>query len=280
MISSVDASQTADVLNRTRDSAERARGDSLPLLRARGISKQWPTRDGGSLSTLEDIDLDVHTGEFVSIIGPSGCGKSSFLDIVAGLVTPTTGRLLIEGHGVDGPHPDVGFVFQQDATFPWLTAQRNVEFGLQNARLPRAECTRRALDMLALVGLAGFEGHYPEQLSGGMRQRVNIARVLVAKPRIVLMDEPFGALDEQTRLRLGDELLRIWRSTGATILFVTHSLNEAAMLSDRIVVMSPRPGRIREIVPSALARDRSSALIGDARFASMTGTLWELLRED
>jgi NitT/TauT family transport system ATP-binding protein len=251
------------------------------LLDAKGITKWWE-RDGGAapLTAIANIDLEVRGGEFISIIGPSGCGKSTFLDIVAGLEQPSSGRLTIAGRAVDAPHPDVGFVFQQDATFPWLTARRNVEFGLERRGIPAAERRRRADEMLHLVGLGGFEDHYPEQLSGGMRQRVNIARVLAGAPKIVLMDEPFGALDEQTRLRLGDELLRIWRATQSTILFVTHSLTDAALLSDRIVVMSGRPGRIQEIVESRLERPRSSNMIGTASFSEITGRLWNLLREN
>jgi NitT/TauT family transport system ATP-binding protein len=228
-----------------------------------------------AVTALDGIDLAISEGEFVSVIGPSGCGKSTLMDLVAGLERPTSGCVRVGEEELTRPHPDVGVVFQQDATFPWLTNRQNVEFGLQRTSLSRKERTRRALETLELVGVESFADHYPGQLSGGMRQRVNIARVLAARPRILLMDEPFGALDEQTRLRLGDELLRIWRETGSTVLFITHSLSEAALLSDRIVVMTPRPGRIKEIVVSPLPRSRTSADIGTPAFADVTGRLWE-----
>jgi NitT/TauT family transport system ATP-binding protein len=232
-------------------------------------------RRGSEVVALSGVDLHVEDGEFVSVVGPSGCGKSTLMDVVAGLEQPTAGTVHIGEDRVDRPHPAVGVVFQDDATFPWLTNRQNVEFGLRRAGLSRAERRDRALETLALVGLDGFADHHPSQLSGGMRQRVNIARVLAARPRILLMDEPFAALDEQTRLRLGDELLRIWRETGSTVVFITHGLTEAAMLSDRIVVMTPRPGRIRDVVPSPLPRSRSSADIRSPEFAELAGRLWD-----
>ena len=234
-------------------------------------------RRGSEVVALSGVDLHVEDGEFVSVIGPSGCGKSTLMDIVAGLERPTTGTVRIDDEPLDRPHPDVGVVFQQDATFPWLTNRQNVEFGLRRTGLSKRDRARRAMETLELVGVGPFADHHPGQLSGGMRQRVNIARVLAARPRILLMDEPFGALDEQTRLRLGDELLRIWRETGATVLFITHGLSEAAMLSDRIVVMTPRPGQIKEIVVSPLPRTRSSDDIGCAKFAEVAGRLWDNL---
>ena len=251
-------------------------GHGMPLLSITGVSKSWGWGPS-AFTAVRDVDLDVAEGEFIALIGPSGCGKSTLLDMVAGLIFPTTGQVVLNGAPVRGPHPSVGFVFQQDATFPWLTALRNVEFGLEQLSLGRAERRERAMAMLSLVGLQDFASHYPHQLSGGMRQRVNIARVLAARPKIVLMDEPFGALDEQTRLRLGDELLRIWRETSSTILFVTHSLSEAALLSDRVVVMGVRPGRILDIVSSPLGRDRSSDLVGSGEYAAVQGALWRLL---
>jgi len=246
------------------------------MLRIDDLGKTFTDeRLGSEIVALSGVDLDVEDGEFVSVIGPSGCGKSTLLDIVAGLERPTTGTVHIGDELIDRPHPDVGVVFQQDATFPWLTNRQNVEFGLRRSGLSKRDRDRRAMETLELVGVEAFAEHRPGQLSGGMRQRVNIARVLAARPRILLLDEPFGALDEQTRLRLGDELLRIWRETGGTVLFITHGLSEAALLSDRIVVMTPRPGRIKEIVTSPLPRTRSSTDIGSAEFAEVAGRLWE-----
>ena len=245
------------------------------MLRIENLNKTFRgERAEREVIALTDVDLEVEAGEFVSVIGPSGCGKSTLMDIVAGLERPTSGTVHIDSQLIERPHQDIGVVFQQDATFPWLTNRQNVEFGLRRLGLSKTERTRRAMDALELVGVETFAEHHPAELSGGMRQRVNIARVIAARPRYLLMDEPFGALDEQTRLRLGDELLDIWRETGATVLFITHGLSEAAMLSDRIVVMSPRPGRIKEIVTSPLPRSRTSKDIGSSAFADVTGRLW------
>lgn len=251
------------------------------MLVIEGVRKRWEGEGAQqAVLALDGVDLEVEAGEFVSVIGPSGCGKSTLLEIAAGLVPATDGTVRVAGHEIRSPHPDIGVVFQQDATFPWLTAQRNVEFGLEFRGVSKAERGRRARETLELVGLVGFADHFPDQLSGGMRQRVNIGRVLAALPKLVLMDEPFGALDEQTRIVLGDELLRIWRETGATILFITHSLNEAAMLSDRVVVMSARPGTVKEVVTNPLARPRSTDAIGTPAFTDMTARLWGLLGRD
>ncbi|MPZ92897.1 MAG: ATP-binding cassette domain-containing protein [Actinobacteria bacterium] len=236
--------------------------------------------DGGTVQALQDVSLSVKEGEFVSIIGSSGCGKSTLLEIVAGLVPASTGELRIHGERVDGPNPRVGMVFQEESTFPWLTAQANVEFGLRAAGVSRVAATKQAREMLHLVGLHGFENHYPDQLSGGMRQRVAIARALVTRPEVILMDEPFGALDEQTRIVLGEELLRLWQGTGSTVLFVTHSLSEAAMLADRIAVLSSRPGRIIELIEVTLPRPRSSEIIGTPAFTAITGQLWKHLQRE
>jgi NitT/TauT family transport system ATP-binding protein len=244
-----------------------------------GVSKVYEGKDGAAdVSALEDISLEVEHGEFVAVIGPSGCGKTTLLELLAGLMAPSEGTIEIDGAPIQGPHPDIGVVFQEDATFPWMTNGRNVEFGLEFKGVPKAERHRRARDSLALVGLAGFEDRRPTELSGGMRQRVNLARVLAALPKLVLLDEPFGSLDEQTRLVLGDELLRIWGETGTTFLLVTHSLNEAALLADRVVAMSARPGRIAEVVENRLPRPRTSAVIGTPEFSAVTGHLWQLIQ--
>lgn len=251
------------------------------MLRIDGLGKTWG-EPGSPASTLalEEVSIDIEEGEFVTVIGPSGCGKSTLMEIVAGLERPTAGTVTMDGRPVTGPRADIGVVFQQDATFPWLTAQENVEFGLEHSGVPKGERAARARATLELVGLAEFAAHRPAQLSGGMRQRVNIARVLASVPKVVLMDEPFGALDEQTRLLLSDEVLRLWRESGATFVLITHSLNEAALLSDRIVVMSARPGRVKEIVDNPLPRPRSVEQFASEEFTAVTHHLWQLLQQE
>ena len=224
------------------------------------VSKIFSHRLGNdAVAALEDIDLSIASGEFVAILGPSGCGKSTLLEIVAGLQAPTSGEVLLGGELVRSPHPRVSVVFQEDSTFPWRTVAENVAFGLEMRGVRKAERDGAVAHAIELVGLRGFEGHYPHQLSGGMRQRVAIARTLVMNPAVLLMDEPFGALDEQTRFVIGEELLRIWDATRCTIFFVTHSLHEAVQLADRIVVLSARPGRIKSIFENRLSRPRLEA---------------------
>ncbi len=233
---------------------------------------------GGSVHALGPVDLDLQNGEFFSIIGPSGCGKSTLLDVVAGLKPPTEGTVTFEGQLVTKVPEGVGIVFQDDASFPWLKVWDNIAFGLRRAGIPHDEIHRRVDYAVAFMGLKDFARAYPAELSGGMRQRVCIARTLVLQPRMILLDEPFGALDQQTRLLMGDELLRLWRETKATVLLITHSLDEAAMLSDRIGVMSARPGRFIEIIDTEWASDRDSRIATDARFSDITRHLWEKLR--
>jgi NitT/TauT family transport system ATP-binding protein len=234
----------------------------------------------GDVEALREIALDVDDGEFVSIVGPSGCGKSTLMEIVGGLVEPSSGEIAIAGNPVNGTDPAIGIVFQQESAFPWRTVQENVEFGLEMSGVGKDERRQRATAMIELVGLKGFENHYPAELSGGMRQRVAIARTLVLEPKLILMDEPFGALDEQTRLILGEELLRIREATSATVLFITHSFDEALLLSDRIVVMTARPGRVKKIVENPLPRPRDSTIVSDPEFGRLSGELWESLREE
>jgi ABC-type nitrate/sulfonate/bicarbonate transport system ATPase subunit len=210
--------------------------------------------DSGEVRVLEDIDLDVREGEFVCILGPSGCGKSTLLNVVAGFLEPTAGTVRIDGEEVRGPDPRRIFVFQERGVFPWLTAAGNIGFGL--GRLPRAERERRVAHYVGLVGLAGFENAYPHELSGGMKQRVEVARALAVDPDVLYLDEPFGALDSITRLVMRGELLRIWQAERKTILFVTHDIEESVQLADRVVVMSSRPARIRRIVPIDLPHPR------------------------
>jgi NitT/TauT family transport system ATP-binding protein len=234
---------------------------------------------GRELHALGPISLDLQQGEFFAVVGPSGCGKSTLLDLIAGLAPASQGAIEFEGRTIGADVPDgVGVVFQEDACFPWLTVTDNIAFGLREAGIAGDELRRRLDHALELMGLRDFAEAYPAQLSGGMRQRVCIARTLVLKPRLILLDEPFGALDQQTRLLMGDELLRLWRDTGATILLITHALDEAAMLADRIGVMSARPGRILEIVETHWPRDRDSRIVAEAAFGEITGRLWRLLR--
>jgi len=234
---------------------------------------------GHDLHALGPIDLDLEKGEFFAVVGPSGCGKSTLLDLIAGLSLASEGTIEFEGRPIEGAVPaGIGVVFQEDACFPWLTVADNIAFGMRQAGLGAEESQRRLDHALDLMGLGDFSGAYPAQLSGGMRQRVCIARTLVLQPRLILLDEPFGALDQQTRLLMGDELLRLWRDTGATVLLITHALDEAAMLADRIVVMSARPGRVLEIVNTGWPRDRDSRIVADSAFGDITGRLWRSLR--
>ena len=231
------------------------------------------------VDALGPIDLELRKGEFFAVVGPSGCGKSTFLDVLAGLQRPTAGTVTFEGKPVNGEVAEgIGVVFQEDASFPWLTVWNNAAFGLRRNGFREAEVRRRVDDALAFMGLKDFAHAYPSQLSGGMRQRVCIARTLVLQPRLILLDEPFGALDAQTRLLMGDEVLRLWRTTGATVLLITHALDEAAMLADRVGAMSARPGRFIEIIETGWPRERDSTIVAQAGFGNITARLWELLR--
>ena len=248
----------------------------------RGVTKVFPaTASQGEVSALGPIDLDLMRGEFFAVVGPSGCGKSTLLEIIAGLNGPTDGTVTLEGKPVAGEVPEgIGVVFQEDASFPWLTVTDNIAFGLRQTDLGNAEIDARVTHALRLMGLTEFAAAYPVQLSGGMRQRVCLARTLVQRPRVILLDEPFGALDQQTRFLMGDELLRLWRESGATVLLITHSLDEAAMLADRIGVMSARPGRMLETVPTGWGEERGSRVVATPRFGEITARLWQLLRDE
>ena len=248
----------------------------------RDIVRVYPARAGqGEVHALGPVDLELQRGEFFAVVGPSGCGKSTLLDVIAGLATPSSGIANFEGRAIGGRVPDgLGVVFQEDASFPWLTVYDNIAFGMRQAGRPDGEVRDAVAYALDFMGLGEFARAYPVQLSGGMRQRVCIARTLVMKPRLILLDEPFGALDQQTRLLMGDELLRLWRETGATVLLITHAIDEAVMLADRVGVMSARPGRFLDMIPTHWPRGRDSTIVADAGFGQFTSRIWSLLRAE
>ena len=249
------------------------------ILEIKNVSK---TYDAGEnpVKALDGVNLNVAEGEFVSVIGPSGCGKSTLFNIIGGLISDYDGNVLIDGHAVDGAHKDVGVVFQEESTFPWRTVLENVTFPLEVEGMDKAEREKVGRRFIKLVGLDGFENHYPSQLSGGMKQRTAVARTLAYEPRIMLLDEPFGALDEQTRMLLGDKMLEIWSALRQTMLLITHNITEAVQLSDRVVVMSFRPGIIKEIISIDLPRPRTSEVISTPEFGTYVGRLWTLLRAE
>ncbi|RUT29591.1 ABC transporter ATP-binding protein [Paenibacillus zeisoli] len=234
-----------------------------------------------SVKALDHINLDVKPGEFMVIVGPSGCGKSTLLDLLAGLTTPTSGQILLDGKPITGPNLDRGIVFQQYALFPWKTALANVEFGLETKGVPRKERRAIAQEYIELVGLAGFEHRYPHELSGGMKQRIAIARSLAYDPEVLLMDEPFAALDAQTRESLQSELLRIWEATKKTIIFITHGIEEAVYLGQRVAVMTSRPGRIKEVIEVPFeARTSEEDLRAHPDFVRLRHQIWDLLKDE
>ena len=246
-------------------------------IEVRSLSKDYAS-SAGPVQALKKIDFDVPEGAFVSIVGPSGCGKSTLLQILAGLLSSSSGQVFVGGTAVTGPAPGkISFVFQDATLMPWKTAMDNVLFPLEIQRIPERERIRRAAHYLRLVGLENAAQCFPHQLSGGMKQRVSIARGLAQEPQIILMDEPFGALDEQNRIKMGHELLRIWEATGKTILLITHSLTEAIFLSDTVIVMAPHPGRILEQVDIDLPRPRTYDVIGSPAFGSIRNRLWRMI---
>ncbi len=244
-----------------------------------GVARSYPGVDGRQpLHALGPLDMAVDAGEFVAVVGPSGCGKSTLIDVVSGLAPASEGVVRFEDRLVAGQPPDgIGVVFQQDASFPWLTVAGNIGFGLRRRGVAATIVADKVAAAIALMGLSDFADAYPAQLSGGMRQRVCIARTLVLEPRLILLDEPFGALDAQTRLFMGDELLKLWRTSGASVVLITHSLDEAALLADRVLVMSARPGRIVAEVETGWGPDRTSALVTSPRFPELTHQLWRAL---
>jgi len=251
---------------------------------ARGVQMDFQVLDEfgqkKTIAALKDFDLDVRPGEFFTILGPSGCGKSTFLSMLAGLSRKTGGSITIDGRPAEGINRHQGVVFQGYALFPWRTVLRNIEVGLEIRKLPKAERRRTAQEFLELVGLEAFGHRYPHELSGGMRQRVAIARSLAYNPDLLLMDEPFAALDAQTREILQSELLRIWDLHKKTIVFITHSLDEAIYLSDRIAVMTHRPGRIKAILDVPLPRPRAPEIRNSTAFVQLRQQAWEILRDE
>jgi NitT/TauT family transport system ATP-binding protein len=234
-------------------------------------------RDFGGHEALKDISFEVRRREFLCVLGPSGCGKSTLIRIIAGLETPTSGQVLLDGKPVRGPGPDRGMVFQSYTLFPWLTVKKNVMFGLQMSGKSAFEAESEAREWIALVGLSKFENAYPHMLSGGMKQRVAIARALANRPRILLMDEPFGALDAQTRAQMQSYLLEIWRNVDVTILFITHDLDEAVYLSDRILVLGTNPSRVAEVIENPVPRPRSRAQFTSPEFLATYKRISELI---
>ena len=232
------------------------------------------------VTALQNVSIEVRQGEFISVIGPSGCGKSTLFNIIGGLADKYQGDVRIAGERVSACHPDIGMVFQEESTFPWRNARENVEFPLEIKGVPPGERRDRAMHFLRMVGLAEFAEHLPSELSGGMRARCAIARTLAAQPKILLMDEPFGSLDEQTRLLLGDKVLQIHRELAQTSLLITHSITEAVQMSDRVAVMTYRPGRIKRFIDIDLPRPRSSAVLDSVRFGELVASIWNDLREE
>ena len=252
---------------------------SEPILIVNDIVKRFPTADG-ILTAIEHVSFTVAPGEFFSVIGPSGCGKSTLFNVVGGLLGDFEGKVTVAGERITGPHASVGMVFQEESTFPWRTVIENVAFPLEIAGMAKSKRRERARHFISLVGLDGFENRYPAELSGGMRQRVSLARTLASEPKILLMDEPFAALDEQTRLLLGDKVLQIQQDLKQTTLLITHNITEAVQLSDRILVMTYRPGRIKRVVDIDLPRPRTSEIVGSDVFGHYVAQIWNDLREE
>ena len=249
------------------------------ILVADNIAMRFVTA-GGKLTALDNISFDVAPGEFLAVIGPSGCGKSTLFNIIGGLLGGYQGRVAVGGETISGPHASIGMVFQEESTFPWRNVVDNVAFPLEIAGMAKAERIDRARHFITMVGLDGFEKRYPSELSGGMRQRVSMARTLASEPKILLMDEPFAALDEQTRLLLGDKVLQIQQQLKQTTLLITHNITEAVQLADRILVMTYRPGRLKRMVDINLPRPRTSEVVSSEAFGRYVAQIWADLREE
>jgi len=234
----------------------------------------------GPITAVDNVSFQVRPGEFLSVIGPSGCGKSTLFNVIGGLLSNHQGIVSVAGETISGPHKSIGMVFQEESAFPWRTVTDNVAFPLELFGMPRDKRVERAHHFISLVGLDGFENRYPGELSGGMRQRVSLARTLASEPKILLMDEPFAALDEQTRLLLGDKVLQIQQKLKQTTLLITHNITEAVQMSDRILVMTYRPGKVKRIVDIDLLRPRSSEVVGSEAFGRYVAEVWNDLREE
>ena len=256
-----------------------AAASAKPILVVNDVSKRFETPEGPVIA-VDHMSFDVAPGEFLAVIGPSGCGKSTLFNVIGGLIDGYDGRITVAGERVSGPHPSIGMVFQEESTFPWRTVTDNVAFPLEIAGMPAKQRAERARHFIKLVGLDGFEKRYPSELSGGMRQRVSMARTLASEPKIMLMDEPFAALDEQTRLLLGDKVLQIQQQLKQTTLLITHNITEAVQLADRILVMTYRPGRLKRIVEIKLPRPRSSEIVSSEAFGRYVAQIWADLREE
>ncbi len=248
-----------------------------PKILVRDVTKVFPAaaRGGAEFTALGGVSLEIADHEFVTVVGPSGCGKSTLLNILAGLEEPTGGQVRVDGKDVAGPGPDRGVIFQQYALFPWLTVRQNVEFGMRSAGVPKPERRERAEHFIELVGLEGFADALPKTLSGGMKQRCAIARAYAADPSILLMDEPFGALDALTRVRLQERLLSTWSADRRTVLFITHDVDEAVFLAGRVIVMAARPGRIAEVIDVALPYPRTEEVRLSPAFGALRNRVWQ-----
>ncbi len=253
--------------------------NNAAILTVADIIVRFETTEG-AITAVDDISFEVKQGEFLSVIGPSGCGKSTLFNVIGGLLTQHTGVVSVAGETIDGPHKSIGMVFQEESTFPWRNVVDNVAFPLELTGMPRDRRVERARHFIKLVGLDGFENRYPGELSGGMRQRVSLARTLASEPKILLMDEPFAALDEQTRLLLGDKVLQIQQQLKQTTLLITHNITEAVQMSDRILVMTYRPGKVKRIVDSDLPRPRTSEIVTSDAFGHYVAQIWNDLREE
>jgi NitT/TauT family transport system ATP-binding protein len=252
----------------------------VPFIQARDVSLSFRPRNRDAVTALENFNLEVAKGEFVSIVGPSGCGKSTFLNVLLGLIKPDAGEMQLNGTRITGPSQERAMVFQEFGLLPWRTVTGNVELGLELKGVSANQRSVRAKELIKLVGLIGFENHYPHELSGGMKQRVGLARALATEPDVLLMDEPFAALDAQTRDLMQAELLQIWERTRKTVLFVTHSIEEAAYLSDRVIVMTARPGRTKGVLKIQLPRPRDYEMRLTPEFNEIKSRIWEVLKEE
>ena len=251
-----------------------------PLIQARDITLVFKSKDREPVTALRGFNLEVGKGEFVSIVGPSGCGKSTFLNLLLGLIKPDSGEMTLDGSPISGPGQERAMVFQEFGLLPWRTVRANVELGLELKGISSPERAQRATELISLVGLKDFERHYPHELSGGMKQRVGLARALATEPEVLLMDEPFAALDAQTRDLMQSELLQIWERTKKTVLFVTHSIEEAAYLSDRVIIMTARPGRTKETLKIQLPRPRDYEMRLTPQFNDIKSRIWDVLKEE